>query len=385
MDSRRVFLLMFIAVSMLWGMESTLNIQGVLRDNDGNAVADGNYSLEFIIYDTETGGSPLWSENQSSVLVKNGIYSVQLGKEVSLSDLTFTTPYYVSISVNGGEESSPRIPLSAAPAALAVSGSVNTFPSDGTVNIGSSDDQESIQLSVNGIIKGQASANSGDVLFVGNDSKLTDVNQVNTLGVYGLQNEANGGIELGSSGPKLYGSNKKLGLNTTSPDASLHVGGSIADASLTGGGAVVIGDVNGANISIDNNEIMARNNGSSSELYINHEGGTTDFGGPVKISGGSPIVFRSYYCGEHWSIDHDTGVSSADWSAAIVGSDFGYSDWAEDGSGWIFKQMMVPVNGTWHIRARVRTHQNAPDWEFHVMFVSRKMASEERAHWGWWD
>ena len=46
-----------------------------------------------------------------------------------------------------------------------------------------------------------------------------------------------------------------------------------SDASLSGGGFLTLGLESGKNIVIDNNEIMARNNGVGSALYIQHESG----------------------------------------------------------------------------------------------------------------
>ncbi|MFK7982424.1 MAG: T9SS type A sorting domain-containing protein [Saprospiraceae bacterium] len=45
------------------------------------------------------------------------------------------------------------------------------------------------------------------------------------------------------------------------------------DASLSAHGYLVNGPIDGANLVIDNNEIMARNNGATSELYLNANGG----------------------------------------------------------------------------------------------------------------
>lgn len=45
------------------------------------------------------------------------------------------------------------------------------------------------------------------------------------------------------------------------------------DTEPGGGGFLVLGGVNGSNISIDSNEIMARNNGATSTLYLNNDGG----------------------------------------------------------------------------------------------------------------
>lgn len=63
-----------------------------------------------------------------------------------------------------------------------------------------------------------------------------------------------------------------VGIGTTAPQVRLHVRGG-SDTSLSGGGYLVLGSTAGPNISIDNNEIMARNNGEKSTLFLNNEGG----------------------------------------------------------------------------------------------------------------
>lgn len=50
------------------------------------------------------------------------------------------------------------------------------------------------------------------------------------------------------------------------------------DVSLSGGGLVLIGDQAGANLTMDRNEIMARNNGAPSGLFLNFEGGEVAMG-----------------------------------------------------------------------------------------------------------
>jgi hypothetical protein len=69
-------------------------------------------------------------------------------------------------------------------------------------------------LAVNGVIYGKFSTGAGDVMHVGNDAKLVDINIANTIGVYGLSDATVGGIQLGSSGPTISGAN----------DGSLHIG-----------------------------------------------------------------------------------------------------------------------------------------------------------------
>ena len=82
--------------------------------------------------------------------------------------------------------------------------------------------------------------------------------------------------------PLIYGEfdndilavNGKLGIGTKTPDVRLHVlNGS--DASLASGGYIVTGPTNGQNIVLDENEIMARNNGALNSLHLQRNGGGT--------------------------------------------------------------------------------------------------------------
>lgn len=69
----------------------------------------------------------------------------------------------------------------------------------------------------------------------------------------------------------------RVGIGTA-PSTMLHVAGG-TDASLGGGGYVQSGVTSGANIVIDDNEILARNNGAGSTLFLNAEGAGVGVGG----------------------------------------------------------------------------------------------------------
>ncbi len=68
-----------------------------------------------------------------------------------------------------------------------------------------------------------------------------------------------------------------VGIGTVSPSVRLHVEGG-NDTAPAGGGFLVLGSVTGANLSFDNNEIMARSNGSISTLHLNADGGIVSIG-----------------------------------------------------------------------------------------------------------
>jgi hypothetical protein len=94
----------------------TMSYQGVLRDTDGNIVADDSYSLEFNIYDAEDGETPLWTETQS-VDVVDGLFDVTLGVVTPLS-IGFDTQYWLGISIESEPELAERVALAAAPYAF---------------------------------------------------------------------------------------------------------------------------------------------------------------------------------------------------------------------------------------------------------------------------
>lgn len=92
----------------------------------------------------------------------------------------------------------------------------NVTMQTGNLNVGAN-------LTVAGVIRGQSVAVSGDVLLVGNDAKIVDIDIANTLGIYSQGTPTEGGIKLGSSGPTIYGKSSNVGIGTTSPDVKLDI------------------------------------------------------------------------------------------------------------------------------------------------------------------
>jgi hypothetical protein len=117
-----ICLLAFIQNMHAQGVVGTLNIQGTLKQNNGQPVNDGGYALTFKLYTAPTGGTALWTETQASVNLVGGIYSVALGTVTPLTP-NFDVPYWLGVTVGTGLEMQPRMALTAAPYALSLLGS----------------------------------------------------------------------------------------------------------------------------------------------------------------------------------------------------------------------------------------------------------------------
>lgn len=92
-----------------------INYQGRLTDKDGKPL-DGAYSLSFKIYDVEAGGTPLWDETHTGVVIQKGVFSVILGGVKNL-DLLFDKQYFLEIQI-GSEIMSPRQRITSAAYAI---------------------------------------------------------------------------------------------------------------------------------------------------------------------------------------------------------------------------------------------------------------------------
>jgi N-acetylneuraminic acid mutarotase len=84
---------------------------------------------------------------------------------------------------------------------------------------------------------------------------------------------------------KLYTTSTtyKVGIGTKIPKTKLHIEGN-NDAGLgDNSGLLMVGNIDGGNIVMDNNEIMARDNGVANQLILQNHGGNTQFGGKVGL------------------------------------------------------------------------------------------------------
>jgi hypothetical protein len=105
-----IILVLLVSLSLA-GIPHLINYQGMLTQSDGKTpVTNGNYSLTFKIYGSESGTDSLWREYHSTVIVTNGLFNVILGSVTTLN-LAFDTDYWLGIKVGTDPELSPRIRL----------------------------------------------------------------------------------------------------------------------------------------------------------------------------------------------------------------------------------------------------------------------------------
>jgi hypothetical protein len=87
-----------------------INYQGLLTDTQGDPI-DGTLSIRFEIYGSETGGTALWSENQS-VSVSDGLFHVLLGSVTPIPYSVFkSTETYLELKVGSDQPMQPRMRL----------------------------------------------------------------------------------------------------------------------------------------------------------------------------------------------------------------------------------------------------------------------------------
>ncbi|MCD6531012.1 hypothetical protein J7K99_01040, partial [bacterium] len=109
------FLLSIVALTSAAGVPRIVSYQGKITDGSG-AGFNGTVTMEFAIYDTVEGGTPLWSEVHTGVTVDHGLFAVMLGT-IDMLNLPFDKPYYLQITVDG-TVLVPRMLLTASPYAV---------------------------------------------------------------------------------------------------------------------------------------------------------------------------------------------------------------------------------------------------------------------------
>lgn len=88
-----------------------INYQGKLTTPSGAPVND-TVQMVFTIYEAPPGGSALWTETQSAVIIEKGVFNVLLGSANPIPDSVFDGSIrYLGVAIGGDPEITPRKPM----------------------------------------------------------------------------------------------------------------------------------------------------------------------------------------------------------------------------------------------------------------------------------
>lgn len=263
---------------------TAFSYQGRLMNN--GAPANGVFDVSFRLYGVSTAGLPLGSMVVlDDVTITDGLITanVDFGATAYVGQAR-----WLEIGVRPGSSPSfftllsPRQPINPTPFSVsssnpwAINGTAISSTNTGNVGIGTG--SPVAKLTVHGTVEnttfadGVVRINTAVAGTGGFGHTITmDGDEINGWNTLNLNPNATNNI-------LMVGGGGRVGIGSTAPATRLHVEGG-SDAEPVSGGFVTIGSTTGANIAIDNNEIMARTNGVASTLYLNFDGGTVDISG----------------------------------------------------------------------------------------------------------
>lgn len=277
------------------GPDSTAFVyQGQLALNGVPVSASTDF--EFSLWTDDVAGRQIGSTiSEAAVDVKNGLFQVTLDFGAG----SLAGPRWLAISVRssrtlgGFEPILPRQQVASSPYSIHTRGIHVTEA--GNVGIGTASPQAKLHVDGGTDI----SPTGGGYLQVGpTDSRhlAMDGNEIRGRGSDGmpitlLLNPSGGDVQVSGGG------DGRLAIGGV-PELRLNVYGG-TDAHPSGGGFLQCGDTDGTNVVMDDDEIMARMDGSASTLSLNANGGDVFVGGVLDIGiqivegalGTSPVAF----------------------------------------------------------------------------------------------
>jgi hypothetical protein len=108
-----VLLLCLVSLQTLAQIPEIITYQAQIVNSNGVIIPDGNYEMTFKLYNSETGGTALWTETQT-LGVANGVVDVHLGFSSQLN-IEFSQMLWLGITIEQGSELTPRTILTSSP------------------------------------------------------------------------------------------------------------------------------------------------------------------------------------------------------------------------------------------------------------------------------
>jgi len=267
---------------LLIGDQNGTNI--VMDDNE--IIARNNAAAADLILNKDSGNVGVGTTSPTQKLHVNGSIRMTDGNQgngkIMVSSADGTASWTDASNIDDGD--------------WTVSGN-NVYRSGGKVGIGTTNPQAKLDisslLSATVVINADTDNNNenqnpkfkltqdgglvtGAMGFIGADGSKYANSDANSL--Y-LVNNYNASLHLGTDSiiqVTILGSN--TGIGTTDPQTKLHIMGGTDASLLNDSGYLLIGNQNGTNIVMDDNEIIARNNGTANNLFINRTGGNVAIG-----------------------------------------------------------------------------------------------------------
>jgi hypothetical protein len=234
-----------------------INYQGYLANASGTPQS-GSAPITVRIYDAPTGGHLLYEEDEGTVTIVNGYFSVPIGENgdnnvgtgaSTISDLSFDSPYYVTVELgtpyNTGEMTltgGQRSQMGTAPfsmisyGALQASSSTGLTASKGKMYFNTTDNQLYVYngtswaaigtvgagiTSLNGLV---GTSQFFAVGASGSDVTISSVGSTHTINIPNAGASARGVVSTGTqtfAGDKTLSGNTTLGGNTSLTNASV--------------------------------------------------------------------------------------------------------------------------------------------------------------------
>jgi len=329
---------------------TVMNYQGtLLNQSTGDPVPNGQYSIVFSIYNTDTGGSPLWNETQSAT-VHDGLFSVMLGNVTPLTASLFDgSPRYLGVKVEADDEMTPRQLLASVPYAFHAesASTLDGMGSDDFVHVTGGNMTGTLWVNTSSDI---GVVGNGTMAGVGGNGSIAGVygfggivgvygNSTDGTGVAGFSDNSLGVYGHSDNGTGVYGeSDNNWGVHGYSENNTGVHGGSTNGWGVNGwsdnGTGVIGGSTDGTGVignSENNNGVFGSSkNGNGVNGYSENNNGV--FGGSTNGTGVYGESDNNW--GVHGYSENNTGVNGWSDNGTGVRGDGGTWDfYAAHGSG----------------------------------------------------
>ncbi len=315
--------------------------------HDGTAVFGGTERRSHFNHSTDEHTYIRGGKKDSNVFINDNGGNVGIGKKNPIEKLDVSGNVKATNFIGDGLQLT-NLNVDATGLILAITKSAK-------VGIGTT--KPSRKLEVNGTVKAAK--------FIGDGSQLTNLR----VGATGLILATDKGA--------------KVGIGMKKPNGTLEV----ARGTANDGTAVFGGTERRSHFNYSTDEhTYIRGGKKGSNVFINDDGGNVGIGtdrptakldvnGDIKTAGETPILFKRY---QNANLK-DTGLSSKDYNAAIVGFNAGIGDINEHGEVNMIKvYMFTGANNTWWITADFASEKDHHEkWTVDVMFVRKELSSRE--------